>query len=161
MSVSPQGPGWWIASDGRWYPPELHPSYRPPVPSQQLGASTSFQHSSSHLEREALDSVSSVERALFGWALKSAIRDRKSRFYRLLPHYGVTGSARLLVARLWRLPSFLFGVPAIALEVGSNGGSSARMASYVLLGIAFTCCLLIGVRGISAARWLARSRGGG
>jgi hypothetical protein len=22
------GPGWWIASDGRWYPPELHPDVR-------------------------------------------------------------------------------------------------------------------------------------
>jgi len=24
-SEDPQGPGWWIATDGRWYPPELHP----------------------------------------------------------------------------------------------------------------------------------------
>jgi hypothetical protein len=23
---APPAPGWWIASDGRWYPPELHPS---------------------------------------------------------------------------------------------------------------------------------------
>lgn len=23
---TPMGPGWWIASDGRWYPPHLHPS---------------------------------------------------------------------------------------------------------------------------------------
>jgi hypothetical protein len=23
MSESAQGPGWWLASDGRWYPPEL------------------------------------------------------------------------------------------------------------------------------------------
>ena len=22
--------GWWIASDGNWYPPELHPEFRPP-----------------------------------------------------------------------------------------------------------------------------------
>lgn len=30
----PPAPGWWIASDGRWYPPELHPSVRqaPPLP---------------------------------------------------------------------------------------------------------------------------------
>ncbi len=26
MSDKPEGPGWWIASDGKWYPPELHPS---------------------------------------------------------------------------------------------------------------------------------------
>ena len=25
MSDQPPGPGWWLASDGRWYPPELHP----------------------------------------------------------------------------------------------------------------------------------------
>ena len=25
MSMTPQGPGWWEASDRKWYPPELHP----------------------------------------------------------------------------------------------------------------------------------------
>ncbi len=38
MSEKPEGPGWWIASDGNWYPPELHPSVReepkPPVPTK-------------------------------------------------------------------------------------------------------------------------------
>ena len=28
MSDEPKGPGWWIASDGNWYPPEQHPSAR-------------------------------------------------------------------------------------------------------------------------------------
>jgi hypothetical protein len=28
VSDKPEGPGWWIASDGNWYPPELHPSVR-------------------------------------------------------------------------------------------------------------------------------------
>ena len=27
MSQVSQGPGWWMASDGNWYPPELHPDY--------------------------------------------------------------------------------------------------------------------------------------
>jgi hypothetical protein len=26
MSDKSEGPGWWVASDGKWYPPELHPS---------------------------------------------------------------------------------------------------------------------------------------
>lgn len=30
MSDTSQGDGWWIASDGKWYAPELHPDYRPP-----------------------------------------------------------------------------------------------------------------------------------
>ena len=28
MSDKSEGPGWWIASDGKWYPPELHPAVR-------------------------------------------------------------------------------------------------------------------------------------
>ncbi len=32
MSDMSQGPGWWIASDGKWYPPHLHPSVRVPEP---------------------------------------------------------------------------------------------------------------------------------
>jgi hypothetical protein len=30
MSDMSEGPGWWLASDGRWYPPEQHRGYRPP-----------------------------------------------------------------------------------------------------------------------------------
>ena len=29
MSDTSQGPGWWQASDGKWYPPETHPQYAP------------------------------------------------------------------------------------------------------------------------------------
>lgn len=32
MSDSSQGQGWWQASDGKWYPPELHPSNTPKLP---------------------------------------------------------------------------------------------------------------------------------
>ena len=34
MSQQPQGPGWWVASDGRYYPPESHPSRAASVPPQ-------------------------------------------------------------------------------------------------------------------------------
>ena len=30
MSDRPQGEGWWLASDGKWYPPESRPA--PPAP---------------------------------------------------------------------------------------------------------------------------------
>jgi hypothetical protein len=33
VSATSQGPGWWLASDGRWYPPETHPLYQPAPPS--------------------------------------------------------------------------------------------------------------------------------
>lgn len=32
MTDVAQGPGWWQASDGKWYAPEQHPNYRPPPP---------------------------------------------------------------------------------------------------------------------------------
>lgn len=31
------GPGWWKASDGRWYPPESAPGQAPPPPGQAWG----------------------------------------------------------------------------------------------------------------------------
>src|SRR5664280_3160615 len=34
MSDVSQGEGWWVASDGKWYPPYLHPEYRPATPSE-------------------------------------------------------------------------------------------------------------------------------
>jgi hypothetical protein len=30
VSDESQGPGWWLASDGKWYPPELAPGAQPP-----------------------------------------------------------------------------------------------------------------------------------
>ncbi len=38
MSDTSQGSDWWIASDGKWYPPEQHPSYVQP---QQTYSATS------------------------------------------------------------------------------------------------------------------------
>jgi len=32
MSDTSQGAGWWQASDGKWYPPHLHPDTPPPTP---------------------------------------------------------------------------------------------------------------------------------
>jgi hypothetical protein len=44
MSMEPRGPGWWRASDGRWYPPQPRPAYPPqpfgagpPVPPKKRG----------------------------------------------------------------------------------------------------------------------------
>ena len=31
MSSAPQGPGWWQASDGNWYPPAQQPNQTPPA----------------------------------------------------------------------------------------------------------------------------------
>ena len=36
MSDSSQGPGWWLASDGRWYPPSATPGNTWPAPSPEI-----------------------------------------------------------------------------------------------------------------------------
>mgnify|MGYP001815295414 CR=1 FL=1 len=42
MSDSSGGPGWWQASDGKWYPPEQQPGGAPPPAAGQPGGSTGF-----------------------------------------------------------------------------------------------------------------------
>jgi CRP/FNR family transcriptional regulator, cyclic AMP receptor protein len=37
MSDVSLGPDWWVASDGKWYPPELHPNYIPAPPPRAPG----------------------------------------------------------------------------------------------------------------------------
>src|SRR5262245_10048365 len=41
MSDSSQGPGWWQASDGKWYPPESHPDHAGQATSADPGADPS------------------------------------------------------------------------------------------------------------------------
>jgi uncharacterized membrane protein len=37
VSDESQGPGWWLASDGKWYPPELAPGAPPPTAGGPVG----------------------------------------------------------------------------------------------------------------------------
>lgn len=38
MTDRSQGEGWWLASDGKWYPPESHPAAHAPPPPQAPGS---------------------------------------------------------------------------------------------------------------------------
>jgi hypothetical protein len=40
MSESSPGPGWWLASDGKWYPPELAGGASPAVPAEPAWTGT-------------------------------------------------------------------------------------------------------------------------
>ena len=42
MSDQSNGPGWWLASDGKWYSPEQEPNYAPPPPADDAPPSPSF-----------------------------------------------------------------------------------------------------------------------
>ncbi len=47
MSEHHEGDGWWIASDGNWYPPELHPSVKGD-PTNQMQSAGSVGASEEH-----------------------------------------------------------------------------------------------------------------
>ena len=54
MAEVSRGPGWWITSDGKWYPPELHPSRMPPP---QFGANPQFVASATRTNGLAIASL--------------------------------------------------------------------------------------------------------
>ncbi len=87
MSDTSQGPGWWIASDGKWYPPETHPSYMPgalaagavdtesvPAAEGALGATAATEATPSLDEEDPADEGSELSRTpLLGALLATAI----------------------------------------------------------------------------------------
>ena len=113
---------------------------------------------SPEVEREALSSVSGVERTLFGGAIRRNIRNQRSRFYKLLPRYGVVGSARVIVANLWLLPAVFVLIVSVVLDVLSKPNDPARALSYVFLGIFTGCCMIMIIRAVTAAHSGSRFR---
>lgn len=63
MSDIAQGPGWWRASDGRWYPPEQHPNYQrlpPPPTAPTASGGTPFTAAPTPARQPALVSMSAT-----------------------------------------------------------------------------------------------------
>ncbi len=52
MSDKSEGPGWWIASDGKWYPPELHPSVRDASSAESDHQTVAAAHSPSRAQNQ-------------------------------------------------------------------------------------------------------------
>jgi hypothetical protein len=56
MSDTSQGPGWWLASDGKWYPPEAAsppPPQQPPPPQPEQPAATPAQQPPASVPQQA------------------------------------------------------------------------------------------------------------
>lgn len=49
MSDVSQGVGWWQASDGKWYAPELHPDHSPLSDANQVGLTSAPNHASDEI----------------------------------------------------------------------------------------------------------------
>jgi hypothetical protein len=105
------------------------------------------------LEADALHGIWSIERFLFGASIKRNVRNKRSRFFSLLPKYGPRGSATLIAANLWLLPGIILLIPSVVLNVVSTANSPVRLVSYVLLALSIGCFLLMIVRALMATRF--------
>ncbi len=101
MSDTSAGPGWWLASDGRWYPPELHPqrqaATQPPTAVAQPGAAVG-------------QSAAAPQWSATGWAGDAPTATGPAASRRRWWYVGAAAAALVLVA-------------VIGLVVTSGGGS--------------------------------------
>jgi hypothetical protein len=75
MSQFSQGPGWWLASDGKWYPPEAAASQpsQPPQQSQQWGQPVSGSYPPARPGMNGLAIAALVCGILWGFGLLSVV----------------------------------------------------------------------------------------
>src|ERR1700677_5055919 len=108
MSDASKGPGWWLASDGKWYPPHLHPSELAPPPPKSVPPSVP-----APFESPAM--VSGGIPPYTGWELLEAILASGLIFSLFLPWYSITIHAG---SQLGTLSS---GFSALDSGIGSGG----------------------------------------
>lgn len=91
-----QGPGWWQASDGKWYPPEAQPGTAPTVPAATTPApSSGYVAPSGGVEGE------SFFKRLFDTSLTTFITPSIIKLLFILAIIGVTiGSSIVLISGL-------------------------------------------------------------
>ena len=56
-SAQVPGPGWWLASDGNWYPPETHPNAAPAGPDWWLASDGNWYPPETHPDAERSESI--------------------------------------------------------------------------------------------------------
>jgi hypothetical protein len=89
---------------------------------------------------EAMGCITALERWLWGRAVERNIRNRDSRWRRMLPKNGREGATLSIVGSVWALPGFL-GFVAIPLLYGNDSGSTIREA----LGILFAAIAVVSI----------------
>jgi hypothetical protein len=106
--------------------------------------------STSEYENASFKSVTGLEVTLFRGSLKRNIANKESRFYTLLPKYGVVGSTRLIVAKLWLLPAVFFLIVSVVLEVSLYANVAARIFSFIFFGFFLGSSAMMAIRAISS-----------
>jgi hypothetical protein len=123
MSDAPQGPDWWLASDGKWYPPSSAPHAAMPPPPPTPGGVMYVQQQTNGLAVASLVLgiiwlywIGSILALVFGYVAKSSI-DRSG---------GAEAGRGMAVAGIvlgWIGVGILSLILIVAI-LGSTGGSS-------------------------------------
>ena len=71
--------------------------------------------------QQAMGSITSLERHLWGWAVKRAFQNPSSSWCLLIPDYGIRGATHRLADGLWLLPGFLLVVGGTLVQFHSLG----------------------------------------
>jgi hypothetical protein len=85
---------------------------------------------------DTLNSIWRIERLIWGVSMKRKIRNKRSRFYKNIPKFGVAGSALLLVGSLWMRIALFFSVICLITAIPFGRGTITPRA-IELFGLAF------------------------
>ncbi len=125
MSDVSQGPGWWQASDGKWYPPELHPDAQgqppglPPYPGAGPGQPPGYYPQGAYPYGDGVP----MNRRFNGMAIASLV------------------CAIITIAGLGSLLGIIFGLVARR-QIRASGGTQ-RGSALALAGIIVGCLTLV------------------
>ena len=146
MSEGSQGEGWWVASDGQWYAPHLHPEHRPAPPSDASvvqSATNSDPEIEASIERSAI-AVATAQQCVNGHEMPeshvfcSVCGSKRSE---VPPQTSAPVPDNLMDIQDWWAKHFVLVVAAvlvvfatlgigIAVSVGSGSGGGGQSQSY-------------------------------
>ena len=131
MSDVAQGPGWWMASDHKWYPPELHPDRAPVTAAAPQGSS------------HALYTTSDAAPTPYWNETKAAQGQGPAGVATTATFFGTQGTEpkpsspgrnrrRLVVGAVGVGVAVILAVGLVVVLGGGNGGLSGKTANQVL-----------------------------
>ena len=109
----------------------------------------------------ALQSLSPLERRLWGWSVRRGIERPGARLARMIPKYGVVAATHSVVGNLWLLPGMIALFLSLPLLEIHHGSGIMRAFGWFFVG-----CLVISItfavtRIVTAARASRSSRSSG
>lgn len=111
------------------------------------------------LLRHALESITPLERRLWGGSIRRGLAGQRTRLLLFIPKYGVRGATRAVVAQLWLLPAV--AGPLSALVLGPTNPGPVRVGvGYALLGVFVIALVASMLRAISAVVAIREHRRG-